>query len=292
MIVDGFLKSVDETSRKLGKIGLEIGRDQLGALDVPAVLVTLTPTDDTKYHIDEITAFTVPATAGASFVVQQLAAEQLKGSNSPKALLISQGSVTSDSAVVVAVHSKDCERSWVFGQRIKQQRFRKGLVLVGNVETADSIPSAYLQNPLDPPRVSLQLFEPDEHISKLGLAYGEDLQEFFAENFGTDLDFSLESLAHVEAVSSIMNEQYLLLRDLPEETVRDFCMMFGGYLGEVARRQYEYEWGLAESGHHVFYAMRDTQTGRVVRPFLIASTRLTVGGDVLAEFVELASSEP
>ncbi len=79
--------------------------------------------------------------------------------------------------------------------------------------------------------------------------FAQDAVSFAQDQYQTNLDYSDES---VRAVEKILNQLY---RELPrteagemseeasvQETVDAICNMFGGYVGEVIRRQYGGEW--------------------------------------------------
>lgn len=88
-------------------------------------------------------------------------------------------------------------------------------------------------------------------ITDLMQAYAEDAVDLAQERFGIHLDYSEESIAHVEEILNQFHKRIpqgffkkLLKRGPPPEVVEQVAKMFGGYLGEVMRRHFGGEWML------------------------------------------------
>lgn len=90
--------------------------------------------------------------------------------------------------------------------------------------------------------------EKPETVNDMMEAYALDAVDHARDHFATDLDFTSGS---VEAVEQILSKLYVaiprgvkkLLRRAPsEDTLDQICKMYGGYVGEVFRRQRGGEW--------------------------------------------------
>ncbi len=80
-------------------------------------------------------------------------------------------------------------------------------------------------------------------------AYALDAVDHAKQAMGVTLDFSVESVRHVESILSTMYEARpkglvakLLRRSPSQQAVETFVKMYGGYVGEVLRRTAGGEW--------------------------------------------------
>lgn len=80
-------------------------------------------------------------------------------------------------------------------------------------------------------------------------AYAEDAVDLAHEQFETDLDYSEASVQKVEMILATLHNSLpkgwlsrLLRRGPSDENVRQMARIWGGYVGEVMRRQWGGEW--------------------------------------------------
>ncbi len=93
-----------------------------------------------------------------------------------------------------------------------------------------------------------------ELINRMMEAYASDAVNAAREQFGTELDYSAESVALLEdllgklAPSAGGNWFTRLVKlSVSDEELDTFCKMFGGYLGEVMRRRHDGTWVLSDN---------------------------------------------
>lgn len=85
-------------------------------------------------------------------------------------------------------------------------------------------------------------------IGDMMAAYAQDAEEFVRENFKVDLDYSEQSIEVVEAILGALHEQMppelrtQCDEGSPPEVIDQFAKAFGGYLGEVMRRNWGGHW--------------------------------------------------
>jgi len=84
------------------------------------------------------------------------------------------------------------------------------------------------------------------------VAYAEDAVDYARERFGVTLDYSVDSVKHVEEIATKLYESIptgisRFLRKGPKPTeVETICKMLGAYVGEVYRREKGGEWDTNE----------------------------------------------
>ncbi len=93
-------------------------------------------------------------------------------------------------------------------------------------------------------------------IQDMITAYSQEAVVYARQNFGETLDFSEKS---VEKVENILDDIYrtiprgfiakLLKKSPSAEQMDHICMMMGGYIGEVIRRNWGGEWKLESSAY-------------------------------------------
>ena len=90
---------------------------------------------------------------------------------------------------------------------------------------------------------SMENFVPDERVHKIATAYSLDAVDTAKQNFGVELDWSVESIREVEKILARLHEA--MNDEAPsDETLQTFAKIFGSYLGEVVRREHGGQWGL------------------------------------------------
>lgn len=80
-------------------------------------------------------------------------------------------------------------------------------------------------------------------VDDMMAAYALDAVDHAGASFKTQLDFSPQSVENVEAILAQLHAAIprgvwkLFRRAPPEETIDTICKMYGGYVGEVFRRE-------------------------------------------------------
>jgi hypothetical protein len=99
----------------------------------------------------------------------------------------------------------------------------------------------------------------------------------FAEKNGVQLDWSDDSIQHVERIAAELHESRKNHR-ASERTVNQFCDMIGSYLGEVYRKNHGAEWGWVTSRDSRFPGMQ-TKTNQIFWPTGRAQKRVMNGAE-------------
>lgn len=94
----------------------------------------------------------------------------------------------------------------------------------------------------------------DPTIADMMQAYAEDAVDFAQQRFGIHLDYSEASIGQVERILDRLHKsiprgffsKWLKRGPTPDEIER-VAKMFGGYIGEVMRRQFSGDWTLDSS---------------------------------------------
>jgi hypothetical protein len=119
-------------------------------------------------------------------------------------------------------------------------------------------------------------FKLDPNIQQVAEAYASDAVEFVRERFDFALDWSDQSIAHIESVLGVLHES-LADANPSEEQVFGFAKMFGSYVGEVFRRNHGAAWGLIGSGDTAFVGLRVDGTSWQCWPWGRAQKRIVNG---------------
>jgi hypothetical protein len=119
-------------------------------------------------------------------------------------------------------------------------------------------------------------FEPDNKIQQVAEAYAEDAIELAGKHYGLKLDWTDESVKHVETVLASLYD------DIPnakptDEQIFQFAKALGSYVGEVFRRNHGAVWGTVTLGTDSFPGMRADRTGGEFWPWGKAYNRLKNG---------------
>ena len=102
-----------------------------------------------------------------------------------------------------------------------------GIILTGNLRTN---------------REKDMAFEPDELIQQVATAYAENAIEFARDHFWLTLDWSDESVQHVETILAELHSQITVAKP-SDETVFGVAKALGSYVGEVFRKNQGAVWG-------------------------------------------------
>jgi len=119
-------------------------------------------------------------------------------------------------------------------------------------------------------------FEPDERIQQVATAYAEDAIEFARDLFGLTLDWSDESVQHVETILADLHSQIPVAKP-SEDKVFGFAKALGSYIGEVFRKNHGTVWGNVTLGDETFPGLRADRTGCEFWPWGRAYNRLKHG---------------
>lgn len=90
-------------------------------------------------------------------------------------------------------------------------------------------------------------FEAQERIQTLAEAYALDAVDFAKQHFSIDLDWSDNSVEHIESILEVLHQDFLQSKPT-QEKVSSFGKMFGSYVGEVFRRNHGARWGIITLG--------------------------------------------
>ncbi len=137
---------------------------------------------------------------------------------------------------------------------------------------------------------------PTPTITEMMSAYAEDAVDFAHNNFGITLDYTNESVRHVETMAEKLvqarpkNFVTRLFRKSPsEEELQSVYKMLGGYIGEVYRRAKGGEWAINKE----FQALGVKQGESWIFPPAKVHKRLTNGAeDNLWSYFSVLLAEP
>jgi hypothetical protein len=123
-------------------------------------------------------------------------------------------------------------------------------------------------------------------------AFSLDAVDYALTQYGLTLDFTQESLTHVEAIATALHKEMpkgflgkLLKRGPSEQDLDLMSKMLGGYVGEVIRRQRGGDWAISEQFNTLGLKFSDDEW---VFPLAKAYKRLTNGSeDDLAFFYKV-----
>jgi len=119
-------------------------------------------------------------------------------------------------------------------------------------------------------------FEPDERIQQVATAYAEDAIDVARDHFWLTLDWSDESVQHVETILAGLHS--VIHEAKPsEDRVGDFAKAFGSYVGEVFRKNHGAVWGYVTLGDETSPGLRADRTGGEFWPWGKAYNRLKNG---------------
>jgi len=130
------------------------------------------------------------------------------------------------------------------------------------------IPMQTRENPLS-------YFEADREIQEIAEAYSLDMIDFANQKFGIALDWSDESMHHVEQIAVALHETYKKTRPTPDQ-IAPFYRMLGSYIGEIFRRNRQAEWGWVTLDGKRFPGMQH-KTGNLFWPWGKAQGRIVNG---------------
>lgn len=119
-------------------------------------------------------------------------------------------------------------------------------------------------------------FVPDPNIHKVAEAYALDAVDFLWDHFRLVLDWTDDSVRHVETMLDNLHAT-LEVEKPSEERVFHFAKMFGSYVGEVFRRNHGATWGIVTIDNESFPGMKSAHDGVEFWPWGRAQRRLVNG---------------
>lgn len=120
-------------------------------------------------------------------------------------------------------------------------------------------------------------FKEDARVMRIAEAYSLDAVDLFKDRFQIELDWSEESVRHVEEVMAQFHEQ-LEASHPSDEQVFVMAKIFGSYIGEVYRKNRGGKWGQIESEGQ-FVAGMQNNDGVIFWPWGRAENRLVNGAE-------------
>jgi len=119
-------------------------------------------------------------------------------------------------------------------------------------------------------------FTEDSGIGQIAMACASEAVDFARDNFKLVLDWSDDSVAHVETMLGVFHDQ-LAEADPGEEKVFGIARLFGSYVGEVFRRNHGATWGIVELGGETFPGLRAASSSWLFWPWARAQNRIRNG---------------
>ena len=118
-------------------------------------------------------------------------------------------------------------------------------------------------------------FAPDPRIEQVAEAYALDAVDFAKSAFRLKLDWSDESVRHVETMLAELHNQVESAQP-DEEKIFTFGKMFGSYVGEVYRKRHGGVWGMVTLDGQTFTGMQ-APSGTNFWPWGRAQNRIVNG---------------
>ena len=98
-------------------------------------------------------------------------------------------------------------------------------------------------------------FESDPKVQQVAEAYSVNMVEMAKTHFGVELDWSDESIRHIERIAEQTYTDFKTSNPPPERLEAAY-MMLGSYVGEVFRRNHGAEWGWVTLERERFVGMQ------------------------------------
>jgi len=119
-------------------------------------------------------------------------------------------------------------------------------------------------------------FKDDPDLRKVAELYALDAIDFARSRFKLELDWTDESVAHVESMLTVFHKQ-MPDANPNEEQVRLFAKMFGSYVGEVFRRNHGATWGMVNLQGNELPGLKSDGSAGLFWPWSRVKKRLTDG---------------
>ena len=134
-------------------------------------------------------------------------------------------------------------------------------------------------------------FEQDARLQQVAEAYAQDAIDFARAHYSKRLDWSDDSVRHVEEIAAHLHNS-LPDPPPPEEEILAFAKMFGSYVGEVFRRNHGAAWGLVALGDQKVPGLKGSHDGVTFWPWVRVHKRLVNGPeDNVWHYYQLLISE-
>jgi len=98
-------------------------------------------------------------------------------------------------------------------------------------------------------------FESDTQVQQVALTYGINMVDAAKRFYGIELDWSDESIRHLEWIAERMYVEFKTTNP-PAKRIEAAYMLVGSYLGEVYRRNHGAQWGWVNLGGERFVGMQ------------------------------------
>ena len=119
-------------------------------------------------------------------------------------------------------------------------------------------------------------FLEDKTIEQISKAYSLDAVDFSFDRFNVKLDFSENSIKHVESILDKLHQRFL--QDHPsDEQVLSISKMFGSYIGEIYRSNHGAEWGVVNQNADSFPGLRCSKNNSLFWPWGKVKSRIING---------------
>jgi hypothetical protein len=119
-------------------------------------------------------------------------------------------------------------------------------------------------------------FVPDQKVHDAATAYAQTMLELAQKEFGIRLDWSDDSIKHVETILESMHNIYRT-RPMTDDWVRGLAAITGSYVGEVYRRNHGATWGMVTLSRQTFPGMEAKTPGRCFWPWGRTENRIRKG---------------
>lgn len=121
-------------------------------------------------------------------------------------------------------------------------------------------------------------FEQDSKLQMVAEAYAQDAIDFARAHYSRRLDWSDESVRHIEEIAGHLHDTLPTPRP-PEEQIFGFAKMLGSYVGEVFRRNHGADWGMVSLNDERFPGLKGHHDGVTFWPWGRLMNRLVNGGE-------------
>jgi hypothetical protein len=118
-------------------------------------------------------------------------------------------------------------------------------------------------------------FDADPKIQQIAEAYALDMVDYAKQSHRIDLDWSDDSVQHLERISQTLHGEYKKSRPTPKQ-LEPIYKMLGSYIGEVFRKSHGAEWGWVTLQGNRFPGLQATR-GTLFWPWGRAMNRIVDG---------------
>jgi hypothetical protein len=119
-------------------------------------------------------------------------------------------------------------------------------------------------------------FAADPKIQQVAEAYALDAVDYARDQFDLQLDFSDDSVQHVETMLTRLHDE-MAGAEPSQDQIFQFAKMLGSYVGEVFRRNHGARWGMVTLGSDSFPGLAADKSGGRFWPWGKVQNRLVNG---------------